>query len=379
MRIRHQIPLPSRARGRGRRLGAGVASVTALALGLAACGGGSPATTATPGSSAGTGSTATTQATASGTAVAKPVIIWQPGDEQPFYYANGHNLWSRYHLQPKEVEVSQGTAELSAMASGSADIALLGPAPFVAGISHGIAMVAVMPNVDFPTLEGLYVAPNSGITGLRSLPGHSVAVPFGSSADTGLRFGLAKQGVPTARIQFQNDSPNAILAGFVRHSIDAAYIWSTWGQRLLGAGARLVSTDASEGVDAGPTLLAVRTAYLSAHPKAVAEVIATLDEGSVGTRQNPASVAGALAKATGDTYQEALTIAKKEKSLTIADALSPSGPDSFVNHSTGVAAILAHIALQLKGEGLITTVPKNIGSFVVTGPLKAGAKLVAAP
>lgn len=364
MRIRHQIELSSCVRGRGGRVGTGVASVTALALVLAACG---------------TGSTPTTQTTASGAASAKPVIVWQPGDEQPFYYANGHNLWSKYHLQPKEVEVSQGTAELSAMASGSADMALLGPAPFVAGISHGIAMVAVMPNVDFRSLEGLYVAPNSGITSLKSLPGHSVAVPFGSSADTGLRFGLAKQGVPTAQVRFQNDSPNAILAGFVRHSIDAAYIWSTWGQRLLGAGARLVSTDASEGVDAGPTLLAVRTAYLSAHPKVVADVIAALDEGAVGTRQNPASVAGALAKATGDTYQEGLIIAKKEKSLTIADALAPSGPDSFVNDSTGVPAILAHIALQLKGEGLITTVPKNMSSFVVTGPLKAGAKVVAGP
>jgi len=310
------------------------------------------------------------------TAAATPTIIWQPGDEQPFYYANGFNLWKKFNVAPKEIEVDAGTAELSAMASGSADFGLFGEAPFISGVAHGIPMVAVMDNVNYPTLEGLYVAPNSGITGLKSLIGKSVAVPFGSSANTGLVLGLEKAGISPSQVTLENDSPNAILAGFVRHSIDAAYIWSTWGQRLLAAGAKLVSSDASEGVNAGPTVLAVLKSYLEQHPTVVADVIAALDEGAVGVTKNPASVAQTLAKDTGDTYQEGITIAKQEQSLTIADALSPSGPASFINKTSGVPALMLKNAMVLKQQGLITTIPSNIPSLVVTRPLKAAEKLI---
>lgn len=308
--------------------------------------------------------------------MATPTIIWQPGDEQPFYYANGHNLWEKYSVDPKEVEVDAGTAELSAMASGSAQFGLFGEPPFISGVAHGIPMVAVMDNVNFPTLEGLYVAANSGITGLKSLVGKSVAVPFGSSANAGLVFGLEKLGISPSQVTLENDSPNAILAGFVRHSITAAYIWSTWGERLLAAGAKLVSTDASEGVNAGPTVLAVRTDYLSKHPRVVEEVIAALDEGAIGTTKDPASVADTLAKDTGDTYNEALTIARQETSLTIQDALSPNGAASFVNEKTGVPAIMTKVAAMLKSEDLITSEPANIRSLAVTAPMRSALKLV---
>lgn len=303
-------------------------------------------------------------------------VIWQPGDEQPFYYANAKELWAKYGLKIHSIEVQQGTAELSAMASNSADIALFGSGPFVSGVGKGIDMVAVYPTVNFATLEGLYVNPKSGIKGLRGLVGRSVAVPFGSSADSGLRFGLEKKGIESSKIHVENIAPAEILAGYERGNIDAAYIWSTWGQRLLASGAKLVATDASDGVQAGPTVVAVRRTYLKHHPKVVAEFLAALDQGAIGSNRHPRVAAQALHDLTKVTLKEGLTIAKREHSIVLKEALSRNGPFSLVNGKTGLAHVFEKVGLQLKKEGLIDAVPKDFGKYVSAVPAKAAVSIV---
>lgn len=262
------------------------------------------------------------------------------------------------------------------MASNSADIALFGSGPFVSGVGKGIDMVAIYPTVDFATLEGLYVTPKSGINGLHNLVGKSVAVPFGSSADSGLRFGLAKKGIDASKIHIQNMAPAEMLAGFERGNINAAYIWSTWGQRLLASGAKLVATDASDGVDAGPTVVAVRRAYLQKHEDVVARFIAAMDEGARGANHNPKVAAQALHDLTKVTLSQGFTIASKERSLTLEDALSPTGQFSLVNHKTGLARIFEKVGAQLKKEGLISSVPTSFAKYVSAAPARSAKKLV---
>lgn len=303
-------------------------------------------------------------------------LIWQPGDEQPFYYANATKLWSKYGVNPKLIEVQQGTAELAALASGSADIGLIGPGPFVSGVGRGVPIVAVFMSVDFASLEGLYVNPKSGIHGLKDLVGKTVYVPAGSSADTGLRFGLAKAGIPSNKVSMVNLAPTAIMAGFTRGNIQAAYIWSTWGQRLEAAGASLVSTDQAEGVNAGPTLVVVRKDYLASHPDVVARVIATLNAAGKASPHDPSVAAKALAQYTGVTEKEGLTIAKKEPTLSIADALSSTGPFSLVNEQ-GLAALLHKIGEQLKQEHLINQVPASMSPYVTAASAKAASGISA--
>ena len=297
-------------------------------------------------------------------------VIWQPGDEQPFYYADAKNLWHDYGIAPQLIQVQQGTAELAALASKSADIALLGPGPFVSGVSKNIDMVAIYPTVDFASLEGLYVSPASGIKQLSDLVGKTVAVPFGSSADTGLRFALAKAGIPADKVGIQNITPTAMLAGFTGGDVQAAYIWSTWGQRLIAAGAKLVTTDKAAGVNAGPTIVAVRSAYLKSHPKIVACFIAAMNAGAIGANTNAEVAAKGLEEYTKVTPEQALTIAKSEHSLTIDEALSPTGAFSLVNNESGLPPLLGDVAKQLLTENLITSVPNDVGAYVSAMPAK---------
>lgn len=303
-------------------------------------------------------------------------VIWEPGDEQPFYYANAKDLWSKYGIKIRSIQVQDGTAELSAIASGSADIALFGSSPFVSGVGKGINMVAVYATVDPATLEGLYVRPSSGIRGLHDLIGKSVAVPFGSSADCGLRFGLEKKGINASRIHIENMAPAEMLAGFERGNINAVYIWSTWGQRLLALGAKLVATDASDGVNAGPTVVAVRRAYLKNHQGVVARFLAAMDEGARGANRNPRVAAQALHELTKVTLSQGLAIASKERSLTLKNSLNPKDQFSLVNNKTGLAHIFEMVATQLKQEGLISSAPKNFSSHVSSIPAMKAQELI---
>lgn len=307
--------------------------------------------------------------------VASPVIMWEPGDVQPLYYDNGHNVWARYHLKPKLIEGVAGTAELSALASGSADMGLFGIGPWISGLAHGVNMPAIMPLVSPSKLEGLYVSPTSGIHNLADLVGKTIAVPFGSSADEGLRFSLSKDNIPITQVHIVNEAPNVLLTAMLRGSISAAYIWSTWGERLLAAGDRLVMTNYSAGVHVGPTILAVTHAYLSAHPGVVARVIAAFNVGNIEVRKDPASVAEPMAKAVGDTYAEALTIAKTEALFTIQQALNPSLPDNFVSYKSGLGSLLPKVVKILESESSVTAAPSDLSSYVDPGPLRAALKL----
>lgn len=300
-----------------------------------------------------------------------PRIIWQPGDLQPFYYASSKGLWSKYGLNPTFIQVPQGTAALSALAGGSADISLIGPGPTVSGISQGVDLVVVYSLVDFSTLEGLYVNPKAGINNLHDLVGKDVAVPFGSSADTGLRFALKKAGISATQVHFKNIAPPQILSGLANGDIDAAYIWSTWGQRLLAGGAKLVFTDREGGVNAGPTLASVRRDYLKKNPQAVACFVATMNAASIGANADPATAAQGLAKYTGVTPAEGLTIAKKEHSLTISDALSPNGMFSLTNRQGGLPGLLKNVGAQLKDETLISKSPSDLTNNIDATPAKA--------
>lgn len=302
-------------------------------------------------------------------------IIWQPGDLQPFYFANSKGMWSDYGLDPALIQVPQGTAALSALASGSADISLIGPGPTVSGISQGIDLVVVYSLVDFSSLEGLYVQAGSGIKSVEDLVGKRVAVPFGSSADTGLRFALEKAGISEDQVQLTNVAPPAILAGMASGEIEAAYIWSTWGQRLLADGAELAFTDSDAGVNAGPTLASVRREYLERNPDKVACFVATMDAAARGANKSPETAAQGLAEFAGVTPEQGLIIAESERSLTVEDALSPDGMFSLINTEDGLPWLLKAVGEQLKKQALTSNLPEDISNNISSAPAEAAQEI----
>lgn len=307
----------------------------------------------------GTGSSSSTRAAAANQHSAKVTtvrVIYQPSGLSSYFYANAKNLWAKYGLKVQPISIEAGQNELAPLVAGSADFAFMGGPPTITAIAKKLPVRVIFSTNDVSHLEGLVVTAKSGITRLGQISGARIAVPTGSSAWAGMHLALAKAGIPFSSVRTVNLQPSAALSAFEAGSIQGAWIWDTWIERMKSLGGHVVALEHSYGV-AEPNSWVVSDSFLASHPGAVKKFLAVLNAGANGANTDPSVAAPEYSSLTGVTVSEAIAIMKTEPTFSFATALSQTGPLSFSNPTTGFADTLYRSGQVLASAGIIPAAP----------------------
>lgn len=283
-------------------------------------------------------------------------VIYQPSGLSSYFYATAKNVWAKYGLKLHPISIEAGQDELAPLVAGSADFAFLGGPPTITAIGKKVPVTVIFSTNDVSTLEGLIVPKNSPIKNLNDIVGKTIAVPTGSSAWAGMHLSLAKAGIPFSSVKTVNLSPSATLSAFEAGSIQGAWIWDTWIERMESLGGRLITVENNYGV-AEPNSWVVSDSFLKDHENLVKKFIEVLNASAIGVNHNPAIAAPEYSQLTGVTTSEAIKIMDTEPTFDCSTALNSGGPLSFVNTATGFADTLYRSGVVLADGGIIASAP----------------------
>src|SRR6476620_11554088 len=152
------------------------------------------------------------------------------------------------------------------------DFGALGSSPVARGLSAPLNIpykVAFVLDVAGDN-EALVVRNGSGVDSIAQLKGKRIATPFASTAHYSLLAAMSQNGLSPSDVQLIDLQPQAILAGWDRGDIDAAYTWLPTLDQLRKTGKDLI-TSRQLAKDGKPTLDlgAVSDEFASAHPEVV--------------------------------------------------------------------------------------------------------------
>jgi taurine transport system substrate-binding protein len=118
-----------------------------------------------------------------------------------------------------------GAKAMTALASGSVDIATAGSSPIAAAVSNGVKAEVFWILENIGDAEAMVVRNGSDIMKPSDLKGKTIAVPFVSTTHFHMMFALEQFGIKPSEVKLLNMQPSAIAAAWRRGDIDAAFIW----------------------------------------------------------------------------------------------------------------------------------------------------------
>lgn len=120
---------------------------------------------------------------------------------------------------------TSGSQVISAMASGDVQIAMAGSTPIAAAVSHQLPIQLFWILEGIGQSEEMVVRNGSGIAKPADFAGKRLATPQASTSDLDLHVALEHWGIPIDNVHLYDMQPNAIVAAWRQHNIDAAFIW----------------------------------------------------------------------------------------------------------------------------------------------------------
>jgi taurine transport system substrate-binding protein len=157
---------------------------------------------------------------------AKDVTIGYMGMSNPWKHAVSEKLIEKetgYKVKWRRFD--SGAKVITAMASGSIDIASAGSSPIAAAVSRGVDIELVWILENIADAEALVVRNDTGIISPSDLKGKRIAVPFVSTTHFHALFALEQFGLSEDDVKLINMQPNTINAAWQRGDIDGAFIW----------------------------------------------------------------------------------------------------------------------------------------------------------
>jgi taurine transport system substrate-binding protein len=206
------------------------------------------------------------------------------------------------------------------------DFGALGSSPVARGLSAPLNIpykVAFVLDVAGDN-EALVVRNGSGVDSIAQLKGKRIATPFASTAHYSLLAALSQNGLSPSDVQLIDLQPQAILAGWDRGDIDAAYTWLPTLDQLRKTGKDLI-TSRQLATDGKPTLdlAAVSDEFATSHPEVVdiwrqqeARALTTI-------KDDPDAAAKAIAAEIGLSPEEVAGQLKQGVYLTPEQVASP--------------------------------------------------------
>ena len=174
---------------------------------------------------------------------AKEVTIGYMGTFNPWKHAISEKLIEKetgYEVKWRRFD--SGAKVISAMASGSIDIASAGSSPIAAAVSRGVDIEVVWILENIADAEALVVRDGSGVSSPSDLKGKRIAVPFVSTTHFHALFALDQFGLSEKDVKLINMQPNNIVAAWQRGDIDGAFIWDPALGRIKKSGNVLITS-----------------------------------------------------------------------------------------------------------------------------------------
>lgn len=364
-------------------MGIGIA-VPCLVAGLAACGSGngnsaSGSTTKSTSASTTNGATATTSS-ATATSSTAVNFIWSPTVFREYFAATKENYWQKYHVDLKPIDILNGGASvMSALASKSADMALVGDGPVVAAAARGLHLDVIDMTFSQAGVSGLYANPKSGITSdPATWKGKKIADVKGSGSTITLHMYMTKKHVTPSNVTLVYTTPAEIPDLYAKGTVTGSWVFDTPALELEADGAKTVLTEAQGGINANDEILVVLPTFLQQHKAAVVHTLEALLAGRKYAESNVKTMASYISSKIGLTLLKTTFLLTDEHAPTATELLAKTGAYSLVSKKSGVAAALEDMGNGLKNAGLIPSVPSNLTAAVVSAPMAAAAKALKA-
>ncbi|WP_413700321.1 glycine betaine ABC transporter substrate-binding protein [Psychromonas sp. KJ10-10] len=173
----------------------------------------------------------------------KEVTIGYMGMSNPWKHAISEKLIEKetgYEVKWRRFD--SGAKVMTALASGSVDIASAGSSPIAAGVSRGVEIELVWILENIANAEALVVHDDSGIIAPSDLKGKRIGVPFVSTTHFHALFALEQFGLSDKEVKLINMQPNAISGAWQRGDIDGAFIWDPVLGRIKQDGHVLITS-----------------------------------------------------------------------------------------------------------------------------------------
>jgi taurine transport system substrate-binding protein len=260
-------------------------------------------------------------------------------------------------LMGVEVDIANfdaGRNVIAAMASRSIDFGQLGSPPAALGIANDIPYQVVYIHDVAAESDSLNVRGNLGIKDAQGLKGRIIATTFASSSHYSLLKYLEINNVNPKDVDIIDMRGGEIVAAFMRGNIDGAFIWEPHGTNIRNNGGVML-TSARELADRGYATLTVeivRTEFAERYPDLVSAYIRAMDRAVALYRNDPKAAGAAMARHTGLTAEECLTLVEGAVWLSVNEQKSMRWVGS-----SALASTLYNTAKFLYDQGDISREP----------------------
>lgn len=303
----------------------------------------------------------------------------------PAYVARELKLFEQVGLEPHFYSFQTGAPLIAGMKSGSLDVAWTGLATLFM-LGQDIPLTFILVPLDSSSQMGFVVNPASGIKSWRDLAkSKNIGAPTATCAQVSMVLAAKSAGVPNSALRVSNLAPNLLQTAMQRGQIDSTFIWGPWNLELRNAGYKIVSWDKDFQNNGGvcATTIAVRPAFLAAHPAVGCRLIKAHALSLVAARKEPElaiktmedafNIPHAMAKETYDT----LLIPSIKSQLDANSPWSLTNKDGGLTEKLFVAGQALYEAKAFdkeltKSQIAASVDPKYIRQFLDTdcGPLK---------
>ncbi len=306
-------------------------------------------------------------------AEARPIVVGYQTNIEPAKVAQADGIYDKTIGEKLEWRLFNSGAEvLTALASGSVDIALIGSSPLGAAVANHLPVEVFLIATDLKSAEALVVRNGSGIHSPKDLIGKKIATPFASTSHYSLLGALKHWNIKSNQVRLLNLKPAEINAAWRRGDIDAAFVWSPALANIKKNGT--VMTDAGQvGKWGSPTfeVWVVRKDFAAQHPEVLRkfsnvtlDYYAAYNKSKNSWSANTAQVQK-IAKITG--------VDAKDVPALLAGADYPDRQAQLSSQYLGGRTIqnIANSVNFLKAQGLVRQVSANYQNYVTTRFIQA--------
>ena len=260
------------------------------------------------------------------------------------------------------VEWSQfdsGSAVITAMTSGSIDVALAGTTAAATAIASDLPIQVIGIHDVIAESESLVAKESSGISELADLRGKRVAVPFGSTTHFALLQALSDEGIPQEDVRILDMQPQEMVAAWDSENIDAGYVWEPSLGQMVSNGGKIVLTS-KDLLDRGivtADLIVATEEFVENHSDLATNYVRAIDDSVEFYRSNPDESATLVAEEIGLEPDVAANQMNGLVWLTAEEQLSPEYMGTTDNVGA-LAQTLKDTGDFMMGQGAIPSSPE---------------------
>ena len=254
------------------------------------------------------------------------------------------------------IKFDAGRDIITAMASGSLELATIGTPPAATGIANKLPYYIYYLDDIIGDSEALVVKKDSGINSIDDMKGKKIATTFSSTSHFSLLGALKLNNIKESQLTLLDMQMPDILAAWQRGDIQGAYVWETTKSKLLADGGKVIVSSgdlAKKGIITGE-LGIVSKSFADKYPDVMKQYISVLNDSVHEYKEQPEKSAAALSKELGLSEQDTL---KSMKEIIVLDSKEQTDPKYF-----GTSSNPGNFGKLLKSTGDYLLTQKSIKS-----------------